>query len=252
MAAEYSFGKAVAQNYKSVLEAEGVKVADVRYVPQEYSEFEGVFDEVGETDADAVIGGFTFLTLPNFLTAALNYDYRIFGGFATLVTNNLIGGVVQNQLGEGFTAQDIKDAKLGPFTSRYHWNQYDNDINDSFVDTYTNTYGTVPDLFSSGTFVAASSLVQAVEEEGSLDSDDIRNGLKGMTVADTPKGEDGYTYQKYNNQARSDMTIAWPVPTQDEWADSWDAVVQPGEPIHTMKGKQAAIPNDDSEMNCDL
>jgi branched-chain amino acid transport system substrate-binding protein len=252
MAADYSFGRAVAQNYASVLEAEGVEVADIRYVPREYSEFGGVFDEAEQTNADAVIGGFTFLTLPAFLTTALQYDFRIFGGFATRITNAAIGGVVQNALGEDFTAQDIKDAKMGPFTTRYHWNQYDNEINDAFVDTYSSTYGSVPDLFSSGTFVAASSLVQAVESGGSLERADVRDGLTGMTVTDTPKGEDAYTFQEYNNQARSDMTIAYPVPTRDEWADLWGAPIQPGDPIATINGEDATIPADSSEMNCDL
>jgi branched-chain amino acid transport system substrate-binding protein len=252
MAADYSFGRAVAQNYASVLEAEGVEVADIRYVPREYSEFGGVFDEAEQTNADAVIGGFTFLTLPAFLTTALQYDFRIFGGFATRITNAAIGGVVQNALGEDFTAQDIKDAKMGPFTTRYHWNQYDNEINDAFVDTYSSTYGSVPDLFSSGTFVAASSLVQAVESGGSLERADVRDGLTGMTVTDTPKGEDAYTFQEYNNQARSDMTIAYPVPTRDEWADLWGAPIQPGDPIATIDGEDATIPADSSEMNCDL
>ncbi len=252
MAADYSFGEAVANNYRDVLESEGIEIVDTRYVEQGYAEFEGLFDEAVETGADAVIGGFTVSTLPQFLSTGLQYDVRLFGGFATLISNQAVGGVLQRTLGEGFTAQDVQDAELGPFTTRYHWNQYDNEINDWFVETYSDTYGIVPDLFTSGTFTAASSLVQAVEEEGSLDGDDIAAGLKGMTVEDTPKGEGGYTYQEYNNQARSEMTIADPVPTSDEWADNWDAAIMPGEPRARVSGEESTLPADHDDMQCDL
>ncbi|PSP79064.1 branched-chain amino acid ABC transporter substrate-binding protein [Halobacteriales archaeon QS_1_68_20] len=252
MAANYSFGKAVANNYKEVLEAEGIEIADIRYVERGYAEFEGLFDEAVDSGADAVIGGFTVATLPQFLSTGLQYDLRLFGGFATLISNRAVGGVLQRTLGEDFTAQDVRDAKLGPFTTRYHWNQYDNEINDWFVDKYSETYGTVPDLFTSGTFTAASSIVQAVEEEGSLDGDDIADGLKGMSVTDTPKGEGGYTYQEYNNQARSEMTIADPVPTSDEWADYWDATIMPGEPRARVSGEESTLPADHPDMKCDL
>jgi len=176
----------------------------------------------------------------------------MFGGFATLITNQAIGAVVESTIGEDFTEQDLRDAQLGPFTTRYHWNQYDNEINDWFVENYSNTYGTVPDLFTSGTFTAASSIVQAVEESGSTDGADIADAMTGMTVQDTPKGEGGYAYQEYNNQARSDMTIAYPSPTQDEWADFWPSSVQPSEPVDTVSMDETTIPVDADEMECDF
>ena len=254
MAADYSFGRAVAANYRSVLESEGIEIAGEQFVPRGYSEFDGLYEHAVEAGADAVIGGFTVVTLPAVLSTGLSGDYglRMFGGFATMISNNAIGGVAQRVFGEDFTEEDLRDAKLGPFTTRYHWNQYDNEINDAFVDMYTEAYGVVPDLFTSGTFTAASSLVQAVEDAGSVDPDDVVDALSGMTVDDTPKGEAGYAYQDYNNQARSEMTIANPVPTTDEWADSWDAGVMPSEPVARVSGSDATIPKGAAGMNCDL
>ena len=252
MAADYSFGRAVAANYRTVLEAEGVEVVGEQFVPRGYSEFDGLYDNAVEANADAVIGGFTVVTLPAFLSTGLSgdYDLRMFGGFATMISNGAIGGVAQRVFGEDFTADDLRSAKLGPFTTRYHWNQYDNEINDAFVDMYTEAYGVVPDLFTAGTFTAASSLVQAVEEAGSTGADDVVDALTGMTVEDTPKGEGGYTYQEQNNQARSEMTIANPVPTSDEWAGNWDAAIMPGDPVARVGGEDAVLPSD--EVDCDL
>ena len=252
MAADYSFGHAVADNYTTVLEEHGVEVVDTRFVPDDYAEFDGLYDEAVSEGADAVVGGFTVATLPEFLGTGLEYDLRMFGGFAELITNMAVGEVIRGVIGEEFTAEDIQDAKLGPFTTRYHWNQYDNEINDWLVETHTETYGVVPDLFTSGTFVAGSSLVQAIEESGSLDGEDIADALKGMTVEDTPKGEDGYVYQEHNNQAASSMTIADPVPTSEEWAEHWQAAIMPSEPIEEVPGEEAVIPADDPEMECDL
>jgi branched-chain amino acid transport system substrate-binding protein len=48
------------------------------------------------------------------------------------------------------------------------------------------------------------------------------------------------------------MTVANPVPTRDEWADSWNSLVQPGEPLARIPGDQVTIPADSDDMNCSL
>ncbi|WP_435359796.1 ABC transporter substrate-binding protein [Haloarchaeobius sp. DFWS5] len=252
MGADYSFGKAVVNNYKNVLESNGITITGTKFVPQGYSEFDGLFQTAVDSGADAVVGGFTVATLPNFMTTAANYDVRVFGGFATEITNSVVGSVLQNIIGKPLSADKIKNAEVGPFTTRYHWNQYDNEINSAFVDMYTNAYGKVPDLFTSGTFTAASSVYQAVNASGSTEGADIATAMKGMTVADTPKGKDGYTYQKYNNQARSEMTVAYPVPTSDEWSDYWGASIMPGEPVARLSADKVTIPKDSDQMGCSL
>ena len=249
-ASDNAFGQSVAENYTQVLENNGVDVLEPRFVEVGYSEFDGLFEQAVSDGATGVVGGFTASTLPQFLTAAVSYDVQVFGGFAALLTTQLIGGTVQSALGEGFTAQDIKDAGLGPFTTRYHWNQYDNEINDAFVDMHTEAYGIVPDLFSSGTFTAASALSQAVSESGSTDGADIADALRGMTVADTPKGADGYTFQEHNNQAASQMTVAWPIPTTDEFADTWDAPIMPGESEQRLDAEDVMVP--EADASCSL
>ncbi|MXV62169.1 ABC transporter substrate-binding protein [Natronorubrum sp. JWXQ-INN-674] len=250
-AAEGAFGQGVANNYQEVLEAEGIEVLEPRFVEQGYSEFEGMFEEAIDQGADGVVGGFTFITLPEFLPAAMAYDeVQAFGGFAELVTTQITGQTVEATLGEDFTEEDIQEAGLGPFTTRYHWNQYDNEINDAFIDMHTDAYGQVPDLFSAGTFVGASALAQAVEEADSTDGQDIAEAMRGMTVEATPKGENAYTFQEHNNQAASEMTVAWPVPTESEYEDTWDASVMPGEPIETYSAADVMVPADES--TCDL
>ena len=252
--ADYSFGQAVVNNYRAVLEDQGVDIVGERFVESGYAEWEGLLDNAEEAGAEGVVGGFTVATLPNMFNAFLSGDYsfRVFGGFATRITNSVVGGTMQNVLGEPLTEDAIAESNLGPFTTRYHWNQYDNPINDAFVESYTDTYGVVPDLFTSGLFTAASAIHQAITEGGSSESADITNALKGMTVTDTPKGENGYTFQEYNNQARSAMTVANPIPTTDEWADNWDAAIMPGEPLARIDGSEATIPQDSDQMNCSL
>ncbi len=250
--ADYSFGRAVVNNYRTVLESEGVEIVGEKFVPQGYTEWEGLLDNAQSAGAEGIVGGFTVATLPALFTSFLSgdYDYRVFGGFATQITNSIVGQTLQKVLGEPLTAEKIESAKLGPFTTRYHWNQYDNEVNSTFVDGYTSTYGVVPDLFTSGTFTAASAVAQAVEESGSTDGADVAEAMRGMTVTDTPKGEDGYAFQEYDNQARSSMTVANPVPTTDEWTDSWDAAVMPGEPLATIPGEEATVPSEG--VDCSL
>jgi len=252
--ADYSFGRAVVNNYRTVLEQEGVEIIDQKFVPRGYSEWQGLLDNAREAGAEGIVGGFTVATLPQLFTTYLNgdYDFRVFGGFATEITTGVVGQTLQKVLGKPLTAEKLNARKFGPFTTRYHWNQYDNEINDAFVESYAGAYGKVPDLFTSGTFTAASAIVQAVESAGSTDGGDVAEAMRGMTVTDTPKGEGGYTFQEYNNQARSEMTVADPVPTTDEWADRWGAAIQPSEPVARISREATTIPADDDGMGCSL
>ncbi len=248
-ASDNAFGQGVANNYTEVLEAEGVEVLEPRFVEVGYSEFDGLFEQALSDGATGVVGGFTAATLPQFLTSAISFDVQVFGGFAALLTTKLIGGTIESALGEDFTEQDIKDAGLGPFTTRYHWNQYENPINEEFRQMHIDAYDIVPDLFSSGTFTVASALSQAVSESGSTDGADIADAMRGMTVAETPKGADGYTFQGHNNQAASRMTVAWPVPTSDEYADTWDAPIMPGEPLERLDADDVMVPEEDASCS---
>jgi len=250
MGADYSFGQAVVSNYREVLEANDVEIVGERFVPQGYDDFDGLFQQAVEADAQGVVGGFTVATLPNFMTAGANYDVRIFGGFATEITNSVVGGLLENIIDGELTEQKVRDAQIGPFTTRYHWNQYDNEINSSFVDMYTSAYGKVPDLFTSGTFTAASAFHQAVQASGSTEGVDLVDAMTGMTVADTPKGTDGYAFQEYDNQARSEMTIAYPVPTEDQWSEYWGASIQPSDPVSRVSMDESTVP--ESGVDCSL
>jgi branched-chain amino acid transport system substrate-binding protein len=249
--ADYSFGRAVVNNYRTVLEDQGIEIVGERFVPQGYSEWEGLLDNAASAGAEGIVAGFTVATLPALFTTFLNgdYDFQVFGGFATRITTSIIGQTLERILGTPLTEEKLSDAQLGPFTSRYHWNQYDNEVNSEFVERYTDTYGVVPDLFTSGTFAASSALVQAVRESGSTAGPDLVEALRGMTVAETPKGQDAYTFQEYNNQARSEMTIANPVPTTQE---NWDAAIMPGEPIARVSADRTTIPADAEGMDCSL
>jgi branched-chain amino acid transport system substrate-binding protein len=249
--ADYSFGRAVVNNYRSVLESQGVEIVGEQFLPRGYSEWEGLLDNAESEGAEGIVAGFTVQTLPQLFTTFLNGDYsfKVFGGFATQITTQIVGQTLQNELGTPLTEEKLADADLGPFTSRYHWNQYDNEINSAFVDSYTSAYGIVPDLFSSGLFTTASALVQAVESAGSTEGADLVPALQGMTVTDTPKGEGAYTFQEYNNQARSEMTIANVVPNDEE---NWDAAIKPSAPVERIPADQTTIPADSSEMGCSL
>ncbi|MFD1512781.1 ABC transporter substrate-binding protein [Halomarina rubra] len=249
--ADYSFGRAVVNNYKTVLQANGVEIVGERFVEQGYSEWTPLLDNAADAGAEGIVGGFTVATLPALFTTVLNgnYDFSVFGGFATQITTQIVGQTMQKVLGDPLTAEKVEASNLGPFTTRYHWNQYDNEINDRFVEMYSNAYDAVPDLFTSGTFTAASAIVQAAQSAGSTDGAEIADAMRGMTVQDTPKGEGAYVFQEYNNQARSPMTVANVVPNDE---DLWNAPVKPSAPVATISKDQTTIPADASEMNCSL
>ncbi|MFT4944668.1 MAG: branched-chain amino acid transport system substrate-binding protein, partial [Halovenus sp.] len=169
--ADTAFGSSVVDNYKSVLQNRGVDIVDERAVPEslEQPEWIGLLDEAENAGAQGIVGGFTATGLSGFFPAFLEggYEFQLFGGFASRLTLGVVGQALQGAL-DNFTDEALQEADFGPFTTRYHWNQYDNPINDSFVDSHANTYGVVPDLFTSGAFTAASAIVQAINEEGEV------------------------------------------------------------------------------------
>jgi branched-chain amino acid transport system substrate-binding protein len=250
--ADDAFGSSVVNNYRAVLENRGVEIVDERAVPEDLDqpEWVGLLDEAESAGAQGIVGGFTATGLTSFFPAFLDggYDMQLFGGFASRLTLNVVGQTLQGALDE-FSDEALQDADFGPFTTRYHWNQYDNPINDSFVESHASTYGVVPDLFTSGAFTAASAVIQAMNEEGEVSADAVVSGMTGMTVTDTPKGENGYSFQEYNNQARSEMTVA-PVTVTPESQESWPAAIQPGDPTQRVSADEVTIPAED--VSCDL
>jgi len=249
--ADDEFGQSVVNNYRTVLENRGVDVVLERAVPDDFAEWGGLLGEAQDAGAEAIVGGFTAAGLIPFGTAFLqdDIDLRLFGGFASRVTLGPVGATLAETLGESFTDDGIDAANFGPFTTRYHWNQYDNEINDEFVEKHADTYGIVPDLFTSGAFTAASAVIQAIQEEGEISGDAIVSGMRGMTVEDTPKGEDAYVFQEYNNQARSEMTVA-PVTVTPDDQENWESPIMPGEPLERIPADEVTRPSDD--VTCSL
>lgn len=246
--ADDEFGRDVVNSYADVFEAEGVEIVEQRFMPSGFAEWEGILEDAEEI-ADGFVGGFTAATLVPLMRTLVQMrpDLHFYGGLAARVTLNILGGVLAEELDE-LTEEALQDG-IGPLTTRYHWNQWDNPINDEFNQMHLDAYDRVPDLFTSGAFVAASSMMQALQEEGEVSGDAAVAGMRGMTVTDTPKGENAYEFQAYNNQARSAMTLADLIPTEDE---GWEPAIQPGEPIHEVPASETTLPEDHERVTCDL
>lgn len=250
--ADYSYGEEVNRTYQRVLGENGVTVTGTQALPQGYGDdWPGQFQDALETGVDAVIGGLTVATIPAMLGAYLRNDYgfQFQSSWGTRLFADAFGTVLTDYLGNGFTGADVRDAGFMPFPTRFHWNQYDNPTLTEANEIHRGAYGTNVDMFTSGTFTNASAVVQAVEQGGSSDPGDIVTELTGMTVEQTLKGEGGYRFQEYNNQARSAMTLADLVPSDS--GEFWDAPVQPSGPVWTYGYRETTISESQSECSLD-
>ena len=256
------YGLSFTREYRKVLTERGIEVVGERHLPAGFGSFREVFTDIDD-QAEGVALGFSIRTINNVLSTFAEgnvsgtFDLRGYGPLPGSLGVSLMSGV-RNALDE-VTAESIKqEAGIGALTSRYHWNQYDNPINEEFVSGFVDSYGTVPALFAGGTYAAGSAVAQAVEETGSQDPNDVADAMYGMTVEETPKGEDGYVFQEHNNQAKSPMTVARIVPNDEgRWedplgTDDWNAPIMPGEPVARVSADEAALPTDDQDMECDL
>lgn len=249
VADDFATGQEWVENYRQTLTAGNVDVVLEELVPLGNNRWDGVLEDVESAGADAIVGGFIPQSQALFLRAFLagNYDTQFLSHFWTAEELRGPGSALEDSLGSNFTARDVREANVGPFVTRYHWNQFDNPVNDWLIETHTDVYGTLPDTFTSSAFTAASALVQAAEEQGELTSDAVVDGLRGMTVEDTPKGPGGYSFQEFNNQARSDVTVAPVVPSEH---DDWRASIRPGDPLFRLAGSDAALPS--TSVDCSL
>jgi len=254
--ADYSWGRDVIRQHRTILEGEGgANILEERYVPRGYEEWQGILDDVEAQGADTFVHAFTVATSPPLIRAYLtgDYSFRVYGpGLATNVFQKVVGQLLQSVIGKPLTEyeEEVENLKLGPEAATYYWNQYDNPINDEFVDIYTEAYGLYPGAFAGGSFTAASALVQAVEETGSTEMADVASALSGMTVTETVKGENQYEFQEYNNHARSPMTISKLVPNENK--ENWAAAVRPSEPLATIPKDETTLPENDPQMDCSL
>ena len=251
--ADYSFGQSINKFYTKALEEAGANILGRTALPQGYSEdWAGQFEKAQDAGADAMLGGFTVATLPQMTKTYLSNDYpfRFVGGYTTLAGAAAFGQTIDTVLEGDLTGESLQDAGMGPFTTRYHWNQYDNKFADEALQIHREKYGQNTDLYTGGAHAAISAIDQAVMQSGSTNSDDILNEWVGMEIKETLKGEGNYKFQEYNNQARSSMSVAPPIASQNP--EYWPAAIQPGEPDKVYSPDQTTIKPDDVEMTCQL
>jgi len=254
--ADTRFGRVTLDNYRSILGESTVEIVTEEIVDTGFGDWAPKLQAVDQQDVDVVIYAMTGETGRFFAIefAGGDYEMRAIGDMPSRLTMAPFGerlAALAEELAPGgrITRDLVEFIRFGPLTDRYHWNQYDNPINDWFTEAQIDTYGIVPDLFTSSAFVSASATVQAFEEAGEASADAIVAEVNGMSVTDTPKGENGYEFQTYNNQARSPMTVAPVWPGEHE---HWPVQVQPGEPVTRIPKAETTIPADDPSMSCDL
>ncbi|WP_336325274.1 ABC transporter substrate-binding protein [Halovenus sp. HT40] len=259
-----SFGRDVISNYRQIFENEGSTEYIERFEPvglvtEGWQEIlQGLLGPEGShTDTDAVVIGATGQTATFYAEAFLEggYEQTTFSQAPSRLTFREVGesalDAVEAQTGSREISKFVVDNLLpfGPIACRYFWNQYDNEVNDWLTENHRAAYGVVPDMFTGSAFATASAIVQAFEAAGTADSSAILDEVPGMAVRDTPKGEEEYVFQEYNNQARSPVTIAEYTPRSEA---KWSAALQPSEPINRIDKGLTTIPEDDPRMTCDL
>ncbi|WP_302082184.1 ABC transporter substrate-binding protein [Salinibaculum rarum] len=246
---DYAWGREWVSNCRETLTAGNVDVVSEEFVRLGNNSWDRPLEAAESAGADAIISGLVPSAQASFLRAflAAGSDAQFLSTFWTAAGLDGVESVLEETLGSNFTAQDVREANVGPFVTRYHWNQFDNRVNDWFVNAHTDIYGTVPDTFGGSAFTAGSALVQAIEQQGQSTSEAVVDGLSGMTVEDTPKGPGGYSFQAFNNQARSDVTVAPVVPAS---RSDWQAAIQPGTPLARVAGSDATLPP--SAVDCSL
>lgn len=238
--------------YRQVLYNSDVEVVGQRIFYQDIP-WSAVLDMAVQRDADTVIVGGRPSKWAGAYAALLDgeYDLQLVGPGGGQESFSDLARAVEQSNGTIPSGDALQAAGVGPLSCRYHPTQYENPVNDALVRFAVERGGVLPDESAATAFTAASALHQGVLAVRAGEATSLPHALRGATITETPKGTNAYEFQDHNNQARSPMTVVRPERTPTELRETWRSGLIPSDPTVRISGREAAVPVDSPESECD-
>ncbi|WP_409304793.1 ABC transporter substrate-binding protein [Peribacillus sp. SCS-155] len=176
IAPDYPAGKEVISAFKAAFEAAGGKVQKEIYPKLGTNDFATYITDVAQAKPDLV---YTFMTGSDGIRFVQQYnDFGLKGKIP------LAGPM---EFGDQLIIEPTGDATEGIVSGIMYSPWLENDANKKFVDAYKQKYGKLPNTFSVEGYDSAQVIDNAIEEAGSIKSDDLVKVLKGISF-DSPRG----------------------------------------------------------------
>jgi branched-chain amino acid transport system substrate-binding protein len=184
IAPDYAFGRGSAAAFYNVVKAKGGQFVvndndkdfGTVYAPQDTTDFTPYLNQILDSGAEVLI-----VTWAGAGFVPLFQQMQQLGIFDSMVVAT---GMGDNQT----LAKGYADAVNSVGVSVYHYALFDTPANKWLTDHHKTKYGTPPDLFTEGGFIAAQMLVKALEANGGNPAaDGLIKSLEGMQFTG-PKG----------------------------------------------------------------
>jgi ABC-type branched-subunit amino acid transport system substrate-binding protein len=192
-AVDYATGHSAAEKFKAAAEAEGKEVVLEQFAPLNTTDFGSYITKIKQSGADAVFAveygadGVAFVQQAD----QFNLDDQL----ETVLGFNMVSEPLFETLG---------DTIVGYNNNVGYDVGGDNELNQEFVDAYTEDHGSAPYYVPADNYLAAQTLFAALEEAGSSDPADVSAALADLTF-DSIVGE--VTVRGDDNQVLRDSYL---------------------------------------------
>lgn len=175
--ADYAFGQNSKEFFKEAFEELGGEVVDEVGAPLGTDDFSPYLGDIQDSGAEAVYSFFAGGDAVNYVNAFSSF------GLDEEMT----------QTGSGFLlANDTLPAQgasaLGMYSLLHYTTTHDSDRNRTFVENYEQLHGGSPNVYACQGYDSAQAFVDAVEETGGTDPDEMVDSLVEMEF-DSPRGQ---------------------------------------------------------------
>lgn len=176
LAVDEAIGRSGAEIFKKAAAAAGKEIVYEGYPPRGETEFGTHITKLKESGADALFAIVQGADAVAFMNQA--EQFGILDQFKSVLGIDMITPPLFEALG---------DRVLGYYNNLAYDVTSDDAVNKDFVDGFTKATGAAPYFVSASNYTAAQFLFKAIEESGSIEPSDVKEGLSGLEV-DTPYG----------------------------------------------------------------
>jgi len=169
-AVDYATGYSAAEEFQAAAEAAGKEVVLTQFAPLNTTDFGSYITKIKESGADALFAVEYGADGVAFVKQATQFNLP--AQLKTVLGFNMVSEPLFPTLG---------DSIVGYYNNVGYDASEDNELNQRFIDQYTETNGSAPYYVPADNFLAAETLFAGIEEAGSTDPSEVADALSDLT-----------------------------------------------------------------------
>ncbi|MCW2816114.1 MAG: hypothetical protein JWN84_3569 [Nocardioides sp.] len=192
-AVDYATGQSAAEEFTAAVEAAGKEVVITQFAPLNTTDFGSYITKIKDSGADAVFAVEFGADGVAFVQQAEQFNLE--AQLDTVLGLNMVSEPLFEVLGEGI---------MGYYNNVGYDRAVDNELNQEFIDAYTEDTGTAPYYVPADAYIAAQTLFAGIDKADSTDPSAVAEALGDLTY-ETIAGE--VTMRGADNQLLRDSYL---------------------------------------------